>query len=109
MASNKMDLKPLGSGMEFYRQIESQTSQETASIIELGGVIKSFDASKGYSIVVPDDLMPDVLLSVACLRRGGFEVAHEGARVGVEVLQCSRGLPAFRVFSMMNRRRLQHR
>jgi CspA family cold shock protein len=100
MASNKMDLKWLGGGMGIDRQTESQSSQEAASIIELGGVIKSFDVFKGYGIIVPDNGMPDILLSVACLRRGGFEVAYEGARVMVEVLQCSRGLQAFRVFSM---------
>src|SRR3954454_17708790 len=98
MESNKMDLKWLGGGMGIDRQTESQS--ETASIIELGGVIKSFDVSKGYGVIGPDNGMPDVLLSVACLRRGGFEVAYEGARVVVEVLHCSRGLQAFRVFSM---------
>src|SRR5438067_13346962 len=93
-----MDLKWLSSGTGIGRQTESQS--ETASIIELGGVIKSFDVSKGYGIIGPDNGMPDILLSVACLRRGGFEVAYEGARVVVEVLHCSRGLQAFRVFSM---------
>ena len=100
MASNKMDLKWLSGGMGIDRQTESQSSQEAASIIELGGVIKSFEVSKGYGIIVLDNGMPDILLSVACLRRGGFEVAYEGARVVVEVLQCSRGLQVFRVFSM---------
>jgi len=100
MASNKMDLKGLGGGMEIDRQIERQTCQEAVSIIELRGVIKSFDVSKGDGIIVLDNGMPDILLSVACLRRGGFEVAYQGARVVVEVLQCSRGLQAFRVFSM---------
>jgi CspA family cold shock protein len=95
-----MDLKRLGGGMGTNRQTESQSSQEAASIIELGGVIKSFDVFKGYGIIVPDNGMPEILLSVACLRRGGFEVAYEGARVVVEVLQCSRGLQAFRVFSV---------
>jgi CspA family cold shock protein len=94
MASNKMDLK------RFDREIERQICQETVSIIELGGVIKSFDISKGYGIIVLDNGIPDILLSVSCLRRGGFGVAYEGARVVVEVLQCTRGLQAFRVFSM---------
>jgi CspA family cold shock protein len=98
MTSNKMDLKPLSGGMGIDGQTESQG--ESASIIELRGVIKSFDVSKGDGIIVLDNGMPDILLSVACLRRGGFEVAYEGARVVVEVLQCSRGLQAFRVFSM---------
>jgi cold shock protein len=101
MTSNKIDLKGLGGGMEIDRQIESRTSQEAVSIIELGGVIKSFDASMGFGIIVLDNGIPDILLSVACLRRGGFEIAYEGARVVVEVLQCSRGLQVFRVFSMV--------
>jgi cold shock protein len=98
MASNKMDLKWLSGGIGTDRQTENQS--ETASIIELRGVIKSFDVSKGHGIIALDNGAPDILLSVACLRRGGFEVAYEGARVVVEVLQCSRGLQAFRVFSM---------
>src|SRR5689334_5399293 len=94
MAANRMDLK------RFDREMERQICQETVSIVELGGVIKSFDICKGYGIIVLDNGIPDILLSVSCLRRGGFEVAYEGARVVVEVLQCSRGRQAFRVFSM---------
>jgi cold shock protein len=96
MAANKMDLTRLDGG----RGNDRQTQSESVSIIALGGVIKSFDVSKGDGIIVLDNGMPDILLSVACLRRGGFEVAYQGARVVVEVLQCSRGLQAFRVFSM---------
>jgi len=69
-------------------------------LIEVSGVIKWFDASKGYGFVVPDDGMPDVLLHVTCLRRGGFQTAYEGARVVVEVLNRTKGLQAFRVVSM---------
>src|SRR4029079_8679533 len=71
-----------------------------ASVIELTGVIKWFDVSKGYGFIVPDNGMPDILLHVTCLRRDGFQVAYEGARVVVEVLQRARGLQAFRVVSM---------
>ena len=85
--SNKMDLKRLD------RQIERQICQETVSIIELGGVIKSFDLSKGYGIIVLDNGTPDILLSVACLRRGGFEVAYEGA--GAAVLAGPASVPGF--------------
>src|SRR4029077_19368448 len=35
-----------------------------------------------------------------CLRRDGFQVAYEGARVVVEVLQRPKGLQAFRILSM---------
>jgi len=75
-------------------------ADETASVVELSGVIKWFDVSKGFGFIVPDNGMPDILLHVTCLRRDGFQVAYEGARVVCEVLQRPRGLQAFRVLSM---------
>jgi len=75
-------------------------NDEVASIIELSGVIKWFDVSKGYGFIVPDNGLPDILLHVTCLRRDGFQAAYEGARVVVEVLQRARGLQAFRIVSM---------
>ena len=73
---------------------------EAASLIELTGVIKWFDVSKGYGFIVPDNGMPDMLLHVTCLRRDGFQIAYEGARIVCEVLQRPSGLQAFRVLSM---------
>ena len=70
------------------------------SVIELTGVIKWFDVSKGFGFIVPDNGLPDVLLHVTCLRRDGFQTAYEGARVVCEVLQRPKGLQAFRVLSM---------
>jgi cold shock protein len=69
-------------------------------LIEISGVIKWFDASKGYGFIVPDSGLADVLLHVTCLRRGGFQTAYEGARVVCEVLNRVKGLQAFRVISM---------
>jgi cold shock protein len=71
-----------------------------ANLVEVSGVIKWFDASKGYGFVVPDNGWPDVLLHVTVLRRDGFQTAYEGARVIVECLQRSKGYQAFRVVSM---------
>jgi CspA family cold shock protein len=64
------------------------------------GVIKWFDASKGYGFIVPDNGASDILLHVTCLRRDGFQTAYEGARVVVEVLDRPKGMQAFRVLSM---------
>ena len=57
------------------------TDDTAASVIELSGVIKWFDVSKGYGFIVPDNGLPDILLHVTCLRRDGFQTAYEGARV----------------------------
>jgi cold shock protein len=69
-------------------------------LVELTGVIKWFDVSKGFGFIIPDNGMPDVLLHVTCLRRDGFQTAYEGARVVVEVSQRPKGLQAFRIVSM---------
>jgi len=76
------------------------TDETAVSVIELTGVIKWFDVSKGYGFIVPDNGLPDVLLHVTCLRRDGFQTAYEGSRVVCEALQRPRGLQAFRVLSM---------
>ena len=74
--------------------------EATGNLIELSGVIKGFDVSKGFGFIVPDNGMPDILLHVTCLRRDGFQAAYEGARIVCEVQQRARGLQAFRIISM---------
>src|SRR3569832_2567230 len=59
-----------------------------ANLVEVHGVIKWFDASKGYGFIVPDNGWPDVLLHVTVLRRVGFQTAYEGARVICECVLC---------------------
>ena len=82
------------------QSIGEVTDDTAASIIELSGVIKWFDVSKGFGFIVPDNGLPDILLHVTCLRRDGFQTAYEGARVVAEVLQRPKGLQCFRVLSM---------
>ena len=100
MTSDGIEPKGPGGGLGIGRATGVDIGDETASVIELTGAIKWFDVSKGYGFIVPDNGMPDILLHVTCLRRDGFQVAYEGARVVVEVLQRARGLQAFRVLSM---------
>jgi CspA family cold shock protein len=69
-------------------------------LVEISGVIKWFDASKGYGFIVPDNGAPDVLLHVTVLRRDGFQTAYEGARVVCECVQRAKGYQAFRIVSM---------
>src|SRR5438132_11446 len=89
-----------GSGFGLDRGPAGEVGDEAASVIELSGVIKWFDVSKGYGFIVPDNGMPDILLHVTCLPRDGPQVAYEGARVVGGVLQRPRGMQAFRLLSM---------
>lgn len=69
-------------------------------LAEVAGVVKWFDAGKGYGFVVPDDGGADVLLHVTCLRRDGHQTVAEGSRIVCEVVPGERGLQAFRVVSI---------
>jgi CspA family cold shock protein len=99
MASDDFDKGP-GSHIELELGRQGEIADQAAGAFELAGSIKWFDVSKGYGFIVPDNGMPDVLLHVTCLRRDGFQVAYEGARVVCEALQRPRGLQAFRILSM---------
>src|SRR5436190_12275262 len=95
------DLGPKISGVGYLpSDLVGDLADETASVIEISGVIKWFDVAKGYGFIIPDNGMPDVLLHVTCLRRDGFQTAYEGARVVCEVQDRPKGLQAFRVLSM---------
>jgi CspA family cold shock protein len=78
----------------------SGLGEAAANLVEITGLIKWFDASKGYGFIVPDNGWPDVLLHVTVLRRDGFQTAYEGARVVCECVQRAKGYQAFRVVSM---------
>jgi cold shock protein len=93
----KVPGRNLGLGPEAVGGVDDETS---ANLIELTGVIKWFDVSKGFGFIVPDNGMADILLHVTCLRRDGFQTAYEGARVVVEALPRPKGLQAFRILSM---------
>jgi CspA family cold shock protein len=81
----------------------TQRDEETTSdVLEVSGSVKWFDPSKGYGFIVPDEDLPDVLLHVTCLRRGGFQTACEGAHAVCEVVRSPKGLQAVRVYSMDN-------
>jgi CspA family cold shock protein len=100
MASDVFEPKDPATGLGVGHQSAVGIPDDTLSIIELSGVIKWFDVSKGFGFIVPDNGMGDILLHVTCLRRDGYQTAYEGARLVCEVLQRPKGLQAFRILSM---------
>jgi CspA family cold shock protein len=98
MASDRIESKMPGTNLR--PGTARELTEETANLIEVAGIIKWFDVSKGFGFIIPDNGMPDILLHVSCLRRDGFQTAYEGSRVVCEVLQRAKGLQAFRILSM---------
>jgi cold shock protein len=69
-------------------------------VFEVSGSVKWFDPAKGYGFILADEELPDILLHVTCLRRGGFQTAYEGARVVCDVVRTPKGLQATRIRGM---------
>ena len=67
---------------------------------EMAGQIKWFDVSKGYGFIIPDGGGADVLLHVTVLKKDGFTIAPEGARIHCQVQHRAKGLQVFRVLSI---------
>jgi CspA family cold shock protein len=90
----------MGAKLSEEPRLEEFVDEAPADLIEISGVIKWFDAAKGYGFIVPDNGMADVLVHVSCLRRDGYQTAYEGARISCEALDRPKGLQAFRILSM---------
>jgi CspA family cold shock protein len=71
--------------------------------LEVTGLVKWFDLSKGYGFIKPSSgADSDILLHQTCVRQSGFKAAYEGARVVCEAVQGPKGLQARRVISLDN-------
>ncbi len=91
---------PVQDGAERNVRAEGDALEAGLEIVQVAGRIKWFDVAKGFGFIVPDDGEPDVLLHVTCLRRDGYQTAHEGARILVEAAHRPRGLQAIKVVSL---------
>lgn len=66
----------------------------------LKGVVKWFDAAKGYGFIVPESDDGDVLIHSSCLKAAGRDSAREGAKVACEVVRRSKGLQALKLLEI---------
>ena len=71
--------------------------------VEISGLIKWFDISKGYGFIKPaEGSSGDILLHQTCVRQSGFKAAYEGAKVVCEAVQGPKGLQAKRLLVLDN-------
>lgn len=69
-------------------------------VLALAGVVKWFDAGKGYGFIAPDNGMSDLFLHGTCLLRDGFTFACKGCRIAVEAVPGPRGWQVLRILSL---------
>jgi CspA family cold shock protein len=71
--------------------------------VQIRGLIKWFDAVKGYGFITPDTGGEgDVLVHQSCIRQSGFKLAQEGAEVVCEAAKGPKGLHARRILKLDN-------
>lgn len=58
------------------------------------GVVKWFNAEKGYGFITPDGGMKDVFVHFSAIEGGGFRKLDEGDRVEFATEQGQKGLQA---------------
>jgi cold shock protein len=71
------------------------------AIPKVRGVVKWFDAARGYGFIVADEGGPDILLHVNALRNYGQSSVSDRAGIVVSVQQTQRGLQAVEVFEVI--------
>ncbi len=64
------------------------------------GVVKWFDASKGFGFITPEDGSKDVFVHHTEIQGSGFKSLDEGQRVTFDVKQGPKGLNAVKVVAV---------
>jgi cold shock protein len=72
------------------------------SVATVHGIVKWFDASKGYGFITPEDGTGDILLHQTCVREAGHKTVHEGAKVVCEAVRRPKGMQALRILELDN-------
>jgi CspA family cold shock protein len=96
--------KTTGGRSEVVVGMEERLEESAAGIVdtafEISGIVKWFDAVKGYGFIIPDDGREDVLIHSSCLKQMGREALDEGATVVCEAVRRPKGFQAVRVIEV---------
>lgn len=76
------------------------TDTQSGSGVVVSGLVKWYDAVKGYGFIVPDDGGADVMIHASCVRAFGKMALAEGTRVKVVASQGQRGLNALELLEV---------
>ncbi|WP_175957064.1 cold-shock protein [Schaalia sp. Marseille-Q2122] len=61
------------------------------------GVVKWFNADKGFGFITPDDGSADIFAHFSAIESTGFRTLDEGEKVEFEVTEGPKGLQASRI------------
>jgi CspA family cold shock protein len=92
----------IGEALVLDHQQDVFASSENFKPVRIIGLVKWFDAVKGYGFVIPMEGGADIMLHQSCVRRSGFKEVREGATVVCDTLPGPRGLTAVQVLGIDN-------
>jgi len=84
-----------GSGADSQRPDAEGAAREEPVAVQ--GVVKWFNAEKGFGFVAPDGGGPDVYLHYSAIESGGYRTLNEGQRVSFEITPGNKGPQAAHV------------
>ncbi len=58
------------------------------------GIVKWFNAAKGYGFITPDEGGKDVFVHISAVQQAGFHSLDEGQRISYEAVNEPRGMKA---------------
>jgi CspA family cold shock protein len=64
------------------------------------GIVKWFNAEKGFGFITPDEGGPDIFVHHTAIQMRGFRALEENARVSFEIVQGPKGPQASNVNKM---------
>ncbi len=83
-----------GGGGGFRRERSEHMDEPTGPTEALDGVVKWYDAQRGYGFILPNDGGKDIFVHVTALRRSGIDALEPGQAVRMQVGQARRGREA---------------
>lgn len=80
--------------------VEPRHEAEDEALIQLSGIVKWFDATRGFGFIVSDDAEGDILIHFSVLKEHDRRSLPEGAVIECLVVEQERGLQARKVLSI---------
>ena len=64
---------------------------------KMTGIVKWFNADKGFGFITPDDGSKDVFVHFSAIQNDGYKSLEEGQKVSFDITEGNRGLQAVNV------------
>jgi CspA family cold shock protein len=78
-------------------RLTTPSGPSTDTAVEKTGIVKWFNAQRGYGFITPNNGGKDVFVHVSALERSGLTGLNDGDRVIVDVIEGQKGLDAARI------------